>query len=178
MDHPDGPRIFTPPAAPDPVPHPAASPQRFRTRTVPEPWTMPGLCWNTPVTTSFGVLPVQALRAHDPVRTATGAYLRVQRVDQLRLDEGYLASCPDAVPVVIRAGSLGPDRPATDLVVSPHQQVNLSDSLSRPDLRKARDLTGRPNVFRQAASDVTYFMLHCGMPATLLIDGVALALQP
>lgn len=149
-----------------------------RRRSEPVQWTMPGLCDGMRVTTSFGDLPVQALRRRDPLRTQAGTLATVAWVDRLRLDEEFLRANPDARPVRIAAGSLGPGRPERDLLVSPHQQVNASPTPYAQDFRRARDLTGRPGIGRQAVSMVDYYLFHCGTPAAVLAEGLCLRVSP
>jgi hypothetical protein len=141
-------------------------------------WTLPGFCWNARVTTSFGDLPVQALRLRDPVRTSTGAFLPVEWIDKVQLDEDFLRGYPDAHPVLIQPGSVGRGRPASAMMVSPHQRIGISETAFAPDFRMARDLTGRPGVMRRAESSLTYYMFHCGRAATVIMEGVWVSVSP
>lgn len=141
-------------------------------------WTLPGLCWNMRVSTSFGEMPVQGLRANDPLRTATGTYLRVAATDKMHLDEDFLTSCPDAAPIVIPAGCFGPGRPRNDLVVSPHQMVSTSPNPAAPEFRRARDLLGRPGVLRRPTYELTYYLFHCGAPAVIGVEGLLIPTAP
>ena len=104
-------------------------------------WTLPGFCWNARVTTSFGDLPVQALRRRDPVRLVNGGFAQVEWVDEISLDEGFLAGFPDAQPITLAAGAFGPDRPRSALTLSPHPRVAVGESVLagttlRPRLRQ------------------------------------------
>ena len=140
-------------------------------------WTLPGLCWNASVMTSFGALPVQVLRKHDPLRTSSGQIMRIEWIDKIQLDEEFLAAYPDAQPVVIRAGALGLGQPKQDIVVSPSQPVAVQ-SMSGMESRSARSLLGRPGVMRQPQSMVTYYLFHCGQPAQVQAEGLGLLTQP
>lgn len=168
-------RLPVPAAAPEAVP--PTRPSRAK-RSEPVQWTMPGLCDGMRVTTSFGDLPVQALRRRDPLRTHAGTIATVAWVDCLRLDEEFLDANPDALPVRIAAGAFGGGRPERDLLVSPHQQVNASPTLYAQDFRHARDLTGRPGIGRQAVPMVNYYLFHCGAPAAVLAEGLCLRVSP
>lgn len=141
-------------------------------------WTLPGLCWNVRVTTSFGPLPVQVLRKFDPLRLADGSVARIAWVDKILLDEDFLAAYPDAQPVLIRAGMLGQGLPAEDILVSPHQKVSVQTTNYSAELRLARDLLGRPGILRQPQTMLTYYMFHCGQPAKVSAEGVALYTAP
>ncbi|MDW4548619.1 Hint domain-containing protein [Defluviimonas sp. D31] len=141
-------------------------------------WTLPGFFGNARVATSFGDLPVQALRPRDPLRTLQGSLVNVAWVDRIHLDEDFLSANPDALPVLIPAGALGPGRPRTDLRVSPHQKINAGSGEFRPDFRLARDLTNRPGIMRSPATMLTYHLFHCGAPASVLVEGVGVSTSP
>lgn len=141
-------------------------------------WSLPGLCWNASVMTSFGALPAQVLRQHDPLRLADGQIARIAWVDKIKLDEDFLAAFPDAQPVMIRAGALGRGLPTQDLLVSPHQKVAVAGANFTTELRTARDLLGRPGVLRQPQTLVTYHLFHVGTPARVLVEGLSLHTQP
>lgn len=149
-----------------------------RARREAELWPLPGLCWNARVTTSFGELPVQALRVRDPVRTASGNYVPVRWVDQIHLDEAFLAECPDALPVVIPAHCFGPGRPAQALAVSPSQKLNAATTDFGTDLRPARELLDRPGVTRKPETGMTYYLFHCGAPEMVRIEGLFVPTAP
>ena len=143
-----------------------------------ERWRLPGFGWNARVTTSFGEMPVQGVRLRDPLRSPKGDLHAVTWIDQVHLDEDFLHFYPDAQPIMIRAGSLGPGRPKSDLTVSPNQKINVSPTPFGQDLRAARDLTGRPGVMRAASTGMTYYLFHCGQPATVIVEGLAIPVHP
>lgn len=147
-------------------------------RAEPVRWALPGLCDNVRVTTSFGDLPVQALRKRDPLRTPAGTLASVEWVDRIHLDEEFLDQNPDARPVRIPAGAFGNGRPERDLVVSPQQYVNVSPSAYAQDFRRARDLTDRPGIVRAPVAMVSYHLFHCGAPALVMAEGVCLRVSP
>lgn len=165
----------------------AASPSTMGARIQPasEPshgteraWTLPGLCLNASVMTSFGALPAQVLRKHDPLRLADGTIARIAWVDKIQLDEEFLTAFPDAQPVLIRAGALGQGLPTQDLLVSPHQKIAVAGANFTTELRLARDLLGRPGVMRQPRTIVAYHMFHVGQPARVMVDGICLHTSP
>ena len=141
-------------------------------------WTLPGLCWNARVITSFGALPVQVLRKFDPLRLADGSVARVAWVDKIQLDEGFLQAYPDAQPVLIRAGALGPGQPTQDIQVSPHQKISVQGANFASELRLARDLLGRPGILRQPQTILTYYLFHCGQPTKASVEGLSLHTAP
>lgn len=156
----------------------SARPVPPRPRREAELWPLPGLCWNAKVTTSFGELPVQALRLRDPVRTASGAFLPVKWIDQIHLDEDFLAACPDAQPVLIPAHAFGASRPSQPLALSPAQRLNVARGDFGTELRSARELLKLPGVARKPESGLTYFLFHCGEPALVRVDGVWIPTAP
>ena len=141
-------------------------------------WTLPGFGETVRITTSFGDLPVQALRRRDPLRTLEGTTRLVHWCDRLRLDNGFLMANPDAQPIVILANALGPGLPKADLVVSAHQRISINPPGFAPDFRIARDLTGRPGILRRPVEHMTYHLFHCEQPTVVLAEGVAVAVAP
>lgn len=141
-------------------------------------WTLPGLCWNTSVMTSFGALPVQVLRKHDPLRMIDGTVARITWVDKIQLDEEFLASYPDAQPIRIRSGALGPGQPAQDILVSPQQKMTVTSTGYAPRLLAARDLLGRPDIMRLPQTTITYYLFHCGQQANVMSEGLGIHTAP
>ncbi|MCB2134710.1 MAG: Hint domain-containing protein [Rhodobacteraceae bacterium] len=135
-------------------------------------WTLPGFVGTSKITTSFGDLPIQAMRLRDPLRTPSGAIATVAWVNKVHLDEEFLRTHPDARPILIRAGSLGPNKPEQDLIVSPHQRIDASPVQFRQEYCLARDLEDRPGVLRQPVTVLTYYLFHCTMPVGVKVDGV------
>lgn len=147
-------------------------------RQEPIRWTLPGFCGSARVTTSFGALPIQALRRRDPLRTVQGTLATVDWVDRIQLDEGFLRANPDALPVRIGAGAFGGGRPERDLIVSPHQLVNVCPGQFRQDFRRARDLVDRPGILRQPEMLISYHVFHCATPAAVIVEGLCVSVSP
>lgn len=160
--------------------HAAAAPVGRGRRPAPRAiaWTLPGFGEATRITTSFGELPIQALRRRDPLRTLDGTTRLVHWCDRLRLDNGFLTANPDAQPIVILANALWPGLPKADLVVSAHQRISINPPGFAPDFRVARDLTGRPGILRRPVEHMTYHLFHCEQPTVVLAEGVAVAVAP
>ncbi len=172
------PKTFSGTATPQPLPHGHSPLSPAPEAKAERSWTLPGLCWNARVTTSFGALPVQVLRNFDPLRLVDGTVLRVTWVDKIQLDEGFLSAFPDAQPVLIRAGALGQGQPAQDILVSPHQKIAVQGASFTAELRLARDLLGRPGILRHPQTMLTYYLFHCGQPAKVAVDGLSLHMAP
>ena len=157
-------------AAAQPLTIPAERSQRpSRDNTT---WTMPGFAPMTRIATSFGHVPAVALRERDLVRTETGAYLQITRIDRISLDEEFLRYHPDANPVMIRAGSLGKDRPANDILLSPRQDICGRQNDLPGEKIAAGDLVGRPNIHRMPETSIVYTLFECGEPACVLTEGL------
>ncbi len=77
-------------------------------------WNLPGFDGKAKVTTSFGELPIEALRLRDPVKTISGSYMKVEWLDRMHLDEGFLNGFHDASPVRFQRGALGLNTPSAD----------------------------------------------------------------
>lgn len=153
-------------------------PGRRAPRQEPIRWTLPGFCGDARVTTSFGALPIQALRRRDPLRTVQGTLSTVEWVDCIQLDEDFLRSNPDALPVRIGAGAFGSGRPERDILVSPHQLVNVCPGQFRQEFRRARDLTDRPGILRHPELLIRYHVFHCATPAAVMVEGLCVSVSP
>ena len=73
----------------------------------PAKWTLPGFGGKSRVLTSFGHLPIEALRRNDPLKTSSGSYTKVTWIDSIGLDAEFLSSHSQAQPIYIPAGSFG-----------------------------------------------------------------------
>lgn len=161
-------------AAPSRATRPVSAVPRSRE---PEPWPLPGICWNSRVTTSFGELPVQGLRVRDLVRTSTGQFLPVKWVDQIHLDADFLSGCPDSRAITIQPGAFGPGQPSQTLRVSPQQRLNAGAG-GGLRIRSARDLTAIPGASRSTETQLSYYLFHVGEPALVYVEGVLVATAP
>jgi hypothetical protein len=141
-------------------------------------WTLPGFGADVRVTTSFGDLPLHALRRRDPLRTPGGTIAMVHWCDRLRLDQGFLTANPDAQPILIQAKALGHGLPKTDILVSPHQMISVTPPGYQPQFRLARDLTGRPGILRRPEETMSYYLFHCETPTMVMVEGVAVSVSP
>lgn len=165
-------------AQPDAAATGAAPGRRRRAASAPISWTLAGLCGTARVATSFGELPVQALRRNDPLRLPGGRLATVEWVDRISLDEGFLDACPDALPVLIPAHAFGPGRPKNPIMVSPHQIVDTGSSPYQRAFRRARSLLDRPGFLRKPEFLVSYHLFHCGAPEAVQVEGLTLLMEP
>lgn len=160
------------PRASEPVP---VEPEAATVRGL---WSLPGFGPMLRIVTSFGPVPAQALRQRDLVRTRTGEFRKIEWVDRMVLDEGFLKSVPSALPILIRAGALGGGLPANDIVVSPEQTLCIAGPGMTPRHVVARELLTRPGVMRKPEQIFTYTRFHCGDPVEVQAEGLWLTANP
>ena len=118
------------------------------------------------IRTGDGARPVETLRPGDPVWTADGGIRPLRLLLSRAIDAAQLAADPSLLPILIRAGALGPGRPARDLRVSPQHRILVSDWRSvlhwgtDEVLVPARALVdGRRVEVDRSARDVVYYHL-------------------
>lgn len=126
----------------------------------------------TRLMTGLGPFPAQALRERDMLRTGSGAFAKICKVDRLRLNEDYLHHHPEASPVLIKAGALGQGLPYGDVIVAPGQRVCTGHSPSPSSMVPAQNLLSRPGVMRKPDTMVTYTRLDTGAPAVVQVEGI------
>ncbi|MGB7243207.1 MAG: Hint domain-containing protein [Sulfitobacter sp.] len=135
-------------------------------------WSLPGFHPRARVLTSFGQLPVEALRLRDLVKTQSGRFLPVQWIDKVTLDADFLERHPQAQPISIPQNAFGQSVPAAAFMVSPGQVVKMPASIMNGDMKLAKDLVGRTHIRRASQASVTYFMFHCGADTSVSVEGV------
>ncbi len=137
----------------------------------PVKWDLPGFTGQVRVRTAFGDLPIQSLRIRDEIHTASGGLARVQWIDKLHIDEDFLRRHSSAQPIRIPADAFGIGRPMKDLTVSPCQQV-CADAHVASHFQPAADLCLKARAQRLQTAGLSYYMFHCGSPATVRVEGV------
>mgnify|MGYP001319170770 CR=1 FL=1 len=135
-------------------------------------WALPGFSGKARVTTSFGDLPIEALRLRDPVKTRSGKFLEVKWIDKLQLDAQFLALHPEANPILIPECAFGRMTPSSDVLISPAQTLRLPRQASDMKPKPAQSLVWRSNVARKPQRGFTYYLFHCGEPASVCIEGL------
>lgn len=157
------------------APQRAARPQR---ESAPLQWTLPGFAPMTRITTSFGEVHAQALRERDLVRTRSGEFKPIRWIDRIVLDEAFLVRHPDALPVLIRANSLGRGLPRADVMLSPRQPIAPALNHLPGTARTAADLLARPGVFRKTENTLTYTLFHLGAPDYVMCERLWVHVAP
>ena len=139
-------------------------------------WRLPGFTGKSRVSTSFGELPIEALRPRDALRTIDGRFLRVEWVDKVHLEADFLRLYPDTKPVVIRAHAFGKGVPLRDVWISRHQLVR--ESLMAQRVKTVEGLLSRSAMAATAHDFVTYYLFHCGEPAMIHVEGLWCLTEP
>jgi len=140
-------------------------------------WNQPGIHGKARILTSFGELPIEALRKRDMVKTARGDFLAVLHIEEFKLDRNFLEYHPDAQPISIRCGALGRALPKRDILISPEQKICLQADRFGDDPRKAIDLCGRAKIGRQSQNFVTYYQIALSCRAMVYVEGVLCAVH-
>lgn len=144
----------------------------------PKTWNFKGFGPKSRVLTSFGYVPLEALRRRDPIKCFDGRFLEVDFVDEIRLDRRYLIDHPEAQPILVPRDSLGASRPIADMFVSGAQPLRSTDRTSDACSVTAEDMIGRAGIMRKSHGYFTYYRFHCGEPCVAQIDGVWCEIKP
>lgn len=135
----------------------------------------PGTLLETP----DGVRPVEHLVAGDRVVTKDGGAQPIIWAGSRNVSGARLYAMPDLRPVRIREGSLGDNRPAGDLIVSPDHRMLVTGAAAEAlwgeaeVLVAARDLIDGSRIARDlAAKSVTYHHLMLETHHVVVANGV------
>jgi hypothetical protein len=140
-------------------------------------WHLPGFGGKARISTTFGELPIEALRVRDDLRTYHGTTATVQMVDKIHLDEGFIRKHQSALPIRVPANAFGPGRPMQDLILSPGQEI-CPDAHIASHFLKARELRARFGSDLTQSSGLTYFRFHCGEATVVRVEGAWIRVQP
>lgn len=161
-----------------PAPEAATQPEPRKSKTSSLDWSIPGFCGKSKILTSFGNLPIEALRRNDPVKTVSGDFRKITWVDKITLDPEFMHRHPEAQPVLIPAGSLGAGKPATDMFVSPAQTVQTRDHQGKLILRHAATLMDCRSAAAKPQASFTYYTFGCNESEVVCIDGIWCETKP
>lgn len=150
----------------------SSSTKRNRPRAIPFHWYLPGFGGKSKVQTSLGQMPIEMLRRNDPVKVKSGTFLKVSWIDSICLDHEFLASNPQAQPILVPAGSLGQGKPLADMLVSPAQSIEASAHIGVSALKPASELIGRCRISTKPQTAFTYFLFGCEAVNSVCVDGV------
>ncbi|MBK4215901.1 Hint domain-containing protein [Paracoccus caeni] len=85
--------------------------------------SVPCFCSGTLIGTINGDMPIETLKPGDMVATRDHGYQPIRWIGSKHLSQARLNRNPDLLPIRIRAGALGRNLPASDLLISPKHRV-------------------------------------------------------
>lgn len=130
------------------------------------------------IATAMGPVYAQTLREGDRVKTKTGEFARIVAIKRFTLDGDFLSRHPDALPVLIRAGTFARGIPASDILLAPNQKFHPNQAIMGSVCKKASDALRKPGVMRKSESMITYTSFHCGHPTAVSCEGVWMETAP
>lgn len=153
------------------VGNPKAEPPVEGRSSIPK-WDMPGFAAGSHVMTTFGLLPIEVIRPHDPIRTVGGGIRRVRSTNRIPLDRKLLARNPEAQPIRIQAGAFGAGLPENDLLLSPGQVLLPIPAGNLGRRTAVGDIHGRADIARVPMGKVTYFVFEFNEPDSAFVEGL------
>jgi hypothetical protein len=118
------------------------------------------------------MVPLEALRRRDPVKTRTGRFIEVQKVDTIRFDRRFLLTHPEAQPIMIPQNALGGTTPTQPIFVSGGQRVHVPQRYAQAHGQKVSALIDRGGIARKPHGYFTYYTVSCGEPCSINVDGL------
>lgn len=140
--------------------------------------TVPCFAAGTMVATAEGPKTVETLRPGDHVATITGTFAEIMWVHarETPLD----SRTPSELPILIKAGALGPNRPETDLVISQNHRVvvganmQLTTVFDQAALVPAKSLTGLRGVrMMHGRRRIVWYHFACARHNVVRVNGCA-----
>ena len=135
-------------------------------------WDIPGFGPETRISTNFGEVPAKLLHERDRIRTASGAFKQIKWLKRIGLDKDFMSKYPQAYPIMIQAGAFGQGVPERDVMVSPHQKVQLRGQKPDETARLVANLEGRAKIMRKPVSTISYTLFHLGEPQLVRTEGL------
>ncbi|SLN44715.1 hypothetical protein PEL8287_02278 [Roseovarius litorisediminis] len=130
----------------------------------------------TDIQTPTGYRKVENLQPGDRVMTLDNGHQDI--LWTRAADQPLDAAAPDGKPVLIKAGSLGPGRPARDLIVSPQHRIlvggqgQIDDAFAREVFVPAKALTGLPGIrFMAGKRTITWVHFACARHEVVMANG-------
>ena len=131
----------------------------------------------TLIDTVRGSVAVEDLTPGDLILTRDSGYRPIRWIGRRDLGIADLLARPEFRPVLIRAGALGPECPARDMMVSPQHRMLITGAKAElvtgeaEVLVAAIHLTGRPGICRAPAEPVSYIHLLFDAHEIVRADG-------
>ncbi|MES0827525.1 Hint domain-containing protein [Ruegeria sp. SCP11] len=132
---------------------------------------------NTLIDTPEGLRPVETLRVGDRVNTLENGPKPIMWIGSRTLSSEELADHTHLRPICIRAGSLGPTQPSSDLTVSPQHRVFISNASVQllfgldEALVPAKGLLDGHSVVESNCNSVTYYHIMFDKHEILFSNG-------
>ena len=127
-----------------------------------------GLSGNAMIATIAGFKPVKSLIAGDLILSQDNGYVAIKSITKIAATQYDRR----AKLVVIGQGTLGPDFPAEDLIVSPEQLILMSDGMNGSDVFvRAGDLVKNRSGVRFLSDIANTYVLDCDGHEAVLVNG-------
>lgn len=116
----------------------------------------------TGIATPLGTRAIETLREGDKVITRDNGHQTVAWAGKRRISAQDLQLHPESRPILIKAGSIAPNTPETDLLVSPNHRMLICSSVTalafdaHETLVAAKHLVGQPGISHAETGTVTY----------------------
>ncbi len=124
-------------------------------------------CAGTRIATPTGEVAVEALRAGDPILTASGQVRQIRWIGHRSYAARFVRGNRNVLPIQVAAGALADGIPVRDLFVSPEHALLLDGLLVR-----ARDLVNGSSISQVAAyGTLSYFHVELDSHDVLLAEG-------
>ncbi len=136
-----------------------------------------GIEARTRLTTSFGDVPAHLLRVHDTLRTVDRKYVKIRKIDVLKLDRDFLSLHADAMPVRIPAGAIAAGIPQRDIFLAPDQAITVGSGSFDTRTIDSRTMLSRPKVVRELCEQVSYYRLILDTEATVYAEKALLHIE-
>lgn len=145
---------------------------------LPDDPTFPCFCKGTMILTESGEKPVEDLKVGDLIVTVGNGLQPVRWIGSRHLDASHLSAHKKLIPVRIKAGALGENTPASDLLVSPQHRVLVRSRIaekmfgSREVLVAAKQLVLCDGVdFATELDEVEYFHILFDRHEVIVTNG-------
>ncbi|MEQ3626268.1 MAG: Hint domain-containing protein [Celeribacter sp.] len=130
------------------------------------------------IATARGLVPVETLKQGDRVLTRDNGFQTISWTGARQLSAEELAQNEQLRPVLIRAGSIGPNCPEVDMLVSPSHRMLVTGNRAellmehREVLVSAKHMVSQEGIDKvQPARGVTYVHIMCEQHEVIMADG-------
>ena len=133
-----------------------------------------GLSGNAMIATIAGFKPLKSLIAGDLILSQDNGYVAIKSITKIAATQYDRR----AKLVVIGQGTLGPDFPAEDLLVSPEQLILMADDMNGSDVFvRAGDLVKNRSGVRFLSDIANTYVVDCDGHEAVLVNGQGYSAQ-